>query len=139
MDYRLRAAETLGLRDQSSLADLIDAVNLGFEYGAVARFCEAYCVPRREIASAMGISPSTLGRRRSAGRISASESERLLRLASLYAMAEDVVGDRVLAAEWMRTPARGLDGRQPTAYARTEPGARQVEILLGRIAYGVVA
>lgn len=138
MDYQLRAAGILGLRDQSSIADLIDAINRGFQYSAVTRFGEAYRVPRLEIASAMGISPSTLDRRRNAGRISARESDRLVRLARLYAMAEDVVGDRMLAADWMQTPARGLNGNQPTAYACTEAGARQVEILLGRVANGIV-
>ena len=38
---------------------------------------------------------------------------------------------------WLTSPQLGLGGAVPLEYAGTEVGAREVEELLGRIAYGV--
>ena len=52
-------------------------------------------------------------------------------------MAEDVLGSKHDASEWMSTPNRSLGGVSPVELAVTETGAREVEDLLGRIAHGV--
>ncbi len=41
------------------------------------------------------------------------------------------------AREWFRSPQPALGGSTPLAFADVEPGAREVERLLGRIEQGV--
>ena len=98
----------------------------------------AYQLSAPLLEKAIGMSHSTLARRKKTGRLSEHESDRLLRITGLYALAEDVTENPRLAADWMQTPNRGLGGERPIDYARTEAGAREVEDLLGRIAHGIV-
>ena len=57
--------------------------------------------------------------------------ERLVRLAT------DVMGDEEYGRRWLESPQRGLGGKTPLDFARSEVGAREVEDLLGRIEHGV--
>ena len=89
------------------------------------------------LASMLGISKATLHRRKAQGRLDPAESDRLLRFARLMGKAVTVCGGIEEAREWLRSPQFGLGGAVPLEYAQTEPGAREVENLLGRIEYGV--
>jgi putative toxin-antitoxin system antitoxin component (TIGR02293 family) len=60
-----------------------------------------------------------------------------VRLAQVYSMAADTLGDGNKAAEWLKTPNRALRGGRPLDQLDTDPGVREVENVLGRIAYGV--
>jgi putative toxin-antitoxin system antitoxin component (TIGR02293 family) len=46
-------------------------------------------------------------------------------------------GDVPAAMTWLTTPRKALGGRPPLSYARTEPGAREVENLIGRLEHGI--
>lgn len=89
------------------------------------------------LAGHLGISRSTLVRRRKSGRLDMQESDRLLRYARLYARAEAVLGDGASARQWLGAPARALAFVSPLEFAETEAGCREVENLLGRIEHGV--
>ena len=67
------------------------------------------------------------------------ESERVLRIGALFDRAVVVFGDEDQARQWLKSSQRALGGRTPLEYADTEPGAREVEDLLGRLEYGVFA
>ncbi len=41
------------------------------------------------------------------------------------------------AREWLKSPLPALAGKTPLEFADTEPGAQEVEDLLGRIEHGV--
>lgn len=90
-----------------------------------------------ELATHLGISRSTLLRRRKAGHLDMQESDRLVRFTRLFARAIEVLGGHANARHWLRTPARALEFASPLHFAETETGAREVERLLGRIEYGV--
>ncbi len=90
-----------------------------------------------ELAQHLGISRSTLVRRRKVGRLDMLESDRMLRFARLYARALEVLEDEAAARDWLKTPARALNFAAPLSFAETEAGAREVENLLGRIEHGV--
>ena len=49
------------------------------------------------------------------------------------------IGDEDAATRWLKRPNRALGGRVPLELIDTEPGARAVENVLGRIAYGGVS
>jgi putative toxin-antitoxin system antitoxin component (TIGR02293 family) len=86
----------------------------------------------------LGIPLRTLTRRLSHGsRLTAAESDRAVRLARVYAGAVEMIGDEGKAAEWLQTPNRALGGERPIDQLDTDVGARSVEDILGRIAYGV--
>jgi putative toxin-antitoxin system antitoxin component (TIGR02293 family) len=58
-------------------------------------------------------------------------------MARVYATAVEMIGDEEKAIEWLRTPNRALGGEKPLDHLDTDVGARRVEDILGRIAYGV--
>ena len=89
------------------------------------------------LAAALGMSRTTLHRRKKAGRLDSQESERVIRLTRLFTRAEAVLGSQDAARHWLKTPARALGGETPLSYSDTEIGAREVEDLLGRIEHGV--
>ena len=49
----------------------------------------------------------------------------------------ETLGDEEKAAAWLKTPNRALRGARPLDQLDTDPGVREVESVLGRIAYGV--
>ena len=89
------------------------------------------------LAEVVGISPSTLSRRRERGALDKDESERVLRIARIALRATGVLDGRENARKWLTEPSRALGGETPLQFADTEPGAREVERLLIRLERGV--
>jgi putative toxin-antitoxin system antitoxin component (TIGR02293 family) len=71
--------------------------------------------------------------------LTVEESDRAVRLARLQSFAEGVFGDPGKANLWLRHPLNELGGQTPLSYARAEAGARVVETILGKIAWGAAA
>lgn len=94
-------------------------------------------LPMERLGNLLGISKATLHRRKVAGRLDTSESDRVVRFARLLGKAVAVLEGEEHARPWLNSPQFGLGGAVPLEYARTEVGAREVENLLGRIEYGV--
>lgn len=136
-DFRFYAFQALG--GGHSITDMVQMISRGFPAGKVTRLAAEYEIPDVLLLKVLQISPSTLRRRKRSGRFTADESDRFVRLAGLYCMAEDVLGGKRDASEWMSTPNCSLGGVSPAEFAFTETGAREVEDLLGRIAHGVAA
>jgi putative toxin-antitoxin system antitoxin component (TIGR02293 family) len=81
----------------------------------------------------------TLARRKGA-RLAPDESDRVVRLARVYALARRAFpGAPDYALEWLREPKRALDGRAPLAVLATDAGARAVEDLLVQLEEGIYA
>jgi putative toxin-antitoxin system antitoxin component (TIGR02293 family) len=93
----------------------------------------------KELAESLDLSPRSLQRRRSGGRLARFESDRLYRLARIVALANQSLGKPDLVTRWLRRSNRALGGQAPIASIDTELGARQVESVLGRIAYGGIS
>ena len=49
----------------------------------------------------------------------------------------EMIGNEDIAAQWLVTPNRTLGAERPLDRLDTDLGARAVEDILGRIAYGV--
>jgi putative toxin-antitoxin system antitoxin component (TIGR02293 family) len=71
--------------------------------------------------------------------LTSTESDRLVRIARITALAETVFGDRDKARRWLSKPKRLLAGTCPMEVLDTEAGARVVEEQLLRIDYGLGA
>ena len=87
------------------------------------------------------VSPRTMRHRKKMRRtfLSMGESERALRLARVQALAEQTFGNPAKAHAWLRRPLTALYCRAPLSFTATEFGARLVENLLARIAWGAAA
>jgi len=96
-------------------------------------------LPVEALAAKVGISIATLSRRRRSDQpLDAGHGDRVVRFARLFRLAVGLHdGDEQAAREWLRRPARALDGAAPLEHADTEAGAREVEALIGRVEHGV--
>ena len=134
----LGGKQALG-RVLSSDGDLREAIREGFPPAVVENLMRASGLTLKEVAGALDLSPRSLQRRRRSGRLARFESDRLYRLARIMAIASECLGDAERARRWLKRPNRALGGVAPVAAIDTELGARQVENLLGRIAYGGIS
>jgi putative toxin-antitoxin system antitoxin component (TIGR02293 family) len=115
--------------------ELREAIREGFPHAVLEEVMRSSGLTLKELAGALDLSSRSLQRRRR-GRLARFESDRLYRMARLLALAHSSLGDRDRARRWLRRPNRALGGAAPLTAVDTELGARQVENLLGRIAYG---
>lgn len=114
--------------------EMIDA---GLETSVLDNFLAVFPQATSAIGKVLGLSERSLARRRSQGRFTPTESDRLYRLVELFDLASTVLEGVEAAAEWMSSPAVALSGRTPLEYAHNEAGARRVTTLLQRIEHGV--
>jgi len=71
--------------------------------------------------------------------LSLDESDRTVRLVRIQTIAEEAFDDKEKAGRWLRQPLAELDGEAPLDVAQTEAGARVIETILGKIAWGAAA
>lgn len=118
--------------------DLAQLIRKGLPAGSLTALAQKLAVGNTVLSRKLGIPQRTLTRRLSRrSRLTAPESDRTVRLARMFANAVEMIGDEERAAEWLRTPNRALGGDRPLDQLDTDLGARAVEDVLGRIAYGV--
>ena len=117
---------------------MADLVREGLPVKALLLLAERLDLSQSEIAAKIGIPVRTLTRRQASNtRLTPAESDRTVRLAQVFATAVETLGNGEKAASWLKTPNRALRGGRPLDQLDTDPGVREVEEILGRIAYGV--
>ena len=137
---RRRTAATRAMEDApgAQLAKVsLKSVRAGLAVGSVERLREELDVTQADIGRYLGVARQTLSRRKRAGRLSASESDRVVRYRKLLARSTDLVGDHAGAVAWLKSPAPALDGETPLERATTEFGAEHVFDLILRLEHGV--
>jgi putative toxin-antitoxin system antitoxin component (TIGR02293 family) len=92
----------------------------------------------KEFSASVGLSTRDL-QRAGEERLARYESDRIYRLARTVALAKHYIGSDDPAVRWLKRPNRALGGVAPLGALDTELGAREVENVLGRIAYGGVS
>jgi len=97
-----------------------------------------------DLAEVLQISDRTFTRLKQGARgqrLAPDLSDRLYAVATLYTLAEQVLGDgdRETALHWMNAPQFGLAEVTPRSLLSTEPGRQQVRALLQRIEHGFLA
>ncbi len=116
---------------------LAQAVREGLPYSALQHLIDEGIVDDREVETYF-IARRTLYVRRNKASLSREQSDIVVRLARIQAMADEVFGRRDQARAWLREPNGALKGQIPLACLDTEEGGRVVEAVLGRIAHGIV-
>lgn len=121
-----------------STSQLVSLVREGLPAETLPRMAEELSLDRGTVARVAGISDRTLSRRLAThARLTAEESDRMVRIARVLALADETLGSRTKSALWLKAPNRALDGHPPFELLDTDTGVRSVESVLGRIAYGV--
>ncbi|MGA9671504.1 MAG: antitoxin Xre/MbcA/ParS toxin-binding domain-containing protein [Terracidiphilus sp.] len=125
-------------RPMSKGGELADAIREGLPVKSLFLLAERLNLRQAEISEKIGIPRRTLTRRLAQhSRLTAAESDRAVRLAQVFSNAIETLGDEEKASAWLKTPNRALRGGRPLDQLDTDPGVREVESVLGRIAYGV--
>lgn len=137
-----RIVEALGgkgvLKEPSPTYDaLIQRVRSGLPYAALEAVATRFEIPQDTLVRVLALPVRTLARRKKERRLRADESDRLLRLGRMAALAEEVLGSREKAIAWLRKANKALGGMSPLDRVDTDLGARHVEQVLFRIAHGV--
>ena len=135
--HKLGGRQALGAQ-VSSEADLARIVHRGIRLRVLGHL-ERVGFSKQEIERF--IIPARTWRHRKSRRepLTIDESDRVVRLTRIQALAEDVFGDIAKANRWLRQGLGILDGKPPLELARTESGARLIEQLLARIDWGAAA
>lgn len=95
-------------------------------------------ISQEQLSELIYLPKRTLHRRIEQGELlKQDESERVLRLFRLYARAVEVFGDEERGARWLNSHPKALGGKTALEFIKTEPGARWIEDVLGRIEHGV--
>jgi putative toxin-antitoxin system antitoxin component (TIGR02293 family) len=124
---------------RSNPAELRARIRHGLPYRSLESVCRRLQLTLPETAAILHTSMRTLARRKRERKLQAVESDRLVRLARVAAHAVAVFRDEPTAVAWLRRPNRALGGEMPFRLLDTEVGTAQVEDVLGRIEYGIVA
>jgi putative toxin-antitoxin system antitoxin component (TIGR02293 family) len=122
-----------------SAHDMMDAIRRGFHRNALESVAAAAGITVKDLAASVDLSYRTIQRLKPDQRLGVSESDRLYRLMRIAVLAHEYIGDHEKATRWLQRPNKALGGDRPLALLDTELGARLVESVLGRIAYGGVS
>ena len=126
-------------RKISNAMELHERILMGLPYAAFDSVRTALRLTREEAATAIGIPERTLVRRKKEKKFTAPESDRLLRLARVAALAVQIFGTEENAAQWMKKPNFALGSRTPFELLETDAGVKAVEDVLWHIAYGIIS
>jgi putative toxin-antitoxin system antitoxin component (TIGR02293 family) len=111
----------------------------GLPYRSLESVRERLRLSVPETTTVLHMPARTLARRRQTRKLDPDESDRLYRIARVAGHAVSVFGAEDKAATWLRRPNRALHGERPIHLLDTDIGAQQVEDILGRLEYGIVA
>jgi putative toxin-antitoxin system antitoxin component (TIGR02293 family) len=133
------AARLLGLRAADPHA-LNQAVRAGFAYASLRHFVKETKLPLSEVSRLIQVPERTLVRRKTEGRLQPDESDRLFRASRITGRAIELFDGNVGAArQWLERPQRALGNIPPLEFAATDVGAAEVEALIARLEYGILA
>ncbi len=118
---------------------VIEKIQKGLPYSAFERLQRNTGFSTDQLLDLLQIPRRTLARRKAAGRFPAEESDRLVRLARIYARTLHFFnGDPQAATAWLTHTQRAFRHVTPLEMARTEVGSQEIERLLSQLEYGVL-
>ena len=135
MEMVLNIGEYIGIAPRSEF-DLAEIVEKGLPPESLA-LLKMRGLTFTEV-SEIVIAPRTLKHRRARGEnLSHEETDRLVRVARIVSLADDIFADHSKAMLWLRTEDDRIGGRRPLSMLQTEAGGRVIENLLWQIDEGV--
>jgi putative toxin-antitoxin system antitoxin component (TIGR02293 family) len=123
------------VQDNAAMAQLVEE---GLPVLDIVQFGKQAGFTSDELARLIQIPPRTYARRvASKGRLKTTEGERAVRIMRLFDLARQVFGTDENTRRWFKSRILALGGQTPLEFAKTEPGAREVENVIGRIEDGI--
>lgn len=117
---------------------MVQRVEEGLPVMEVVKFGKQAGFTNDELAKLINIPARTYARRVAAkARLKLHEGERAARLMRIFDRAKQLFVTEENVRKWLHAELPALGWRTPIDYAQTEPGAREVENLIGRIEHGV--
>ena len=135
-----RIVQTLGgpkVVKAATLEDLRARRKSGLPFASLDAVSAAYEISARDLGKILDLPPRTMARRKKERRLHADESDRLMRLGRIAALAEEALGTREKATRWLHESNAALGNETPLRHLDSDLGARQVEDVLVRISHGV--
>lgn len=115
----------------------VDDIRRGLPANSVFHLARILQTTEHDLLPIIGMSDRTLQRRRKEKKpLNPVESDRLYRLAKMYARANEVFENEDVALDWLKSENRAL-GNIPLLLLDTEAGTDMVERVLTRIEHGV--
>lgn len=118
---------------------MVQRVEEGLPVMDVVRFSRQAGFTNEELARLINIPARTYARRvADKGRLKVHEGERAARLMRVFDRAKQLFVTDENTRGWFNAQIPALGWKTPLEYAQTEPGAREVENVIGRIEHGIV-
>lgn len=136
-DYRARLRELLNIPTGASQEDIDQLIEAGFAVDTLDVLCATAALSQSERDQIVPLRNvgATLAR---GERLTVEESEYLLRMAHIFALAESIFACGEKAKRWLFSAKQRFSGENPIAMVSTVSGTRQVETLLIQGAEGFV-
>src|SRR5687768_211397 len=135
-----RKAKALMYEEVQDNVAMAQRVEEGLPVADVVQFGIQAGFTTTELARLIRIPPRTYARRiADKARLKVPEGERAVRIMRLFDRAKQVFGTDENTRRWFGARILALGRKTPLEYAQTEPGAREVENIIGRIEHGVVS
>ncbi len=120
--------------------ELVAKIRSGLPVAIIDKLGSELALPKQALLKLIALPSATLARRRAQKRLSPQESDRIYRVANVYALALRLFeGDAGAARGWLGESAKALGGGTPLQQLDTEAGADGVRNLIGRLEHGVVS
>ncbi len=130
--------DSLGIPPRGS--ELYALLNEGLSFEVFIQIAELTQLDKKEVANVIHLAPATLARRAKAGRFNREESDKFYRLTEVVNAAVELFENDINAAnQWLKRPAKGLDGKKPIEMLSTSAESEAVLDLIGRLEHGVFA
>lgn len=127
----------LGLK-RFDFPGIIEQIGKGLSFSSFERLQRNTGLSTEVLLDLLQIPRRTLTRRKSSGRFSPEESDRLVRLARVYGRTLYFFdGDAKAATGWLEDAQLAFGGASPMEMIRTDVGAQEVERLIGQLEHGV--
>jgi putative toxin-antitoxin system antitoxin component (TIGR02293 family) len=119
---------------------MVRRVEEGLPVAEVVKFGKQAGFTNDELAKLINIPTRTYARRiADKGRLKIAEGERATRLMRVFDRAKQLFITDENTRGWFNAKLIVLGGKTPLEYAQTEPGAREIENIIGRIEHGIVS
>jgi putative toxin-antitoxin system antitoxin component (TIGR02293 family) len=119
--------------------DLLEEVERGLPTKAYSVIAKALDLTPEEEDRLLQVSLRTRARWKQRVRLDPAISDRLVRLARILALAENVLESHENAVAWLREPSDAFFGRTPLELMTTDIGAEKVTNILYQMEYGIYA
>ncbi|MBI5523689.1 MAG: DUF2384 domain-containing protein [Desulfarculus sp.] len=127
-------------KEARTAAEMDALIRQGLPMACASQVQASLALPDQSFADFLAVGTRTLLRmRQEKKKLSVAAGDRLFRLARIVSLAREVLEDQAAARNWLCSPQVGLGGKRPLDLMLTEAGCREVEELLGRLEYGVLA